>query len=201
MDADKLAQKFHETYEALAPSFGYETREESRKTWEEVPEKNRNLMVAVCRVVLGELQKENANEAIRVYVERTAKQDDQATAHDRNTWQRRLGALITLVETFCQDAKKGRRPTVSEEEADWLLDAVYRVVNTSPTTGNIDDPYADIATLATRFTLEAAIEAGFVVPGPNAPEWMGTKAQPEAEEAEELAEESSEPDQANAPGE
>jgi len=50
--AEDLARKFHETYERLAPSFGYETREASAKPWEEVPEQNRNLMTAVCRELL-----------------------------------------------------------------------------------------------------------------------------------------------------
>ncbi len=45
---EALAQRFHETYERLAPSFGYETREASAKPWAEVPERNRALMIAVC---------------------------------------------------------------------------------------------------------------------------------------------------------
>lgn len=48
----ELARLFHETYETLAPSFGYETREASRKPWEDVPEKNKKLMVAVCEKIL-----------------------------------------------------------------------------------------------------------------------------------------------------
>jgi hypothetical protein len=48
-----VARKFHETYEQLAPAFGYETREESAKPWEQVPEANRKLMIAVCAQLLG----------------------------------------------------------------------------------------------------------------------------------------------------
>lgn len=48
-DAEGLAQRFHETYERLAPSFGYETRKASARPWAEVPEQNRALMVAVCQ--------------------------------------------------------------------------------------------------------------------------------------------------------
>ena len=51
--AEQLAKLFHETYEALAPKFGYETREASRKPWEDVPEQNRKLMIAVCSRLLG----------------------------------------------------------------------------------------------------------------------------------------------------
>jgi hypothetical protein len=52
MKAEELAQKFHEIYEQLAPSFGYETRKESAKPWSEVPEKNKQLMTAVCAEIL-----------------------------------------------------------------------------------------------------------------------------------------------------
>lgn len=51
--ANTLAQRFHETYERLAPSFGYETRRASAKPWAEVPEQNRNLMIAVCATLGG----------------------------------------------------------------------------------------------------------------------------------------------------
>lgn len=44
--AHELAQAFHEAYERLAPDYGYETREASAKPWSEVPQQNRDLMVA-----------------------------------------------------------------------------------------------------------------------------------------------------------
>lgn len=52
MTAEQLAQLFHETYEHLAPDFGYETRKASAKPWSEVPDKNKRLMVATCAEVL-----------------------------------------------------------------------------------------------------------------------------------------------------
>ncbi len=52
--AETLARRFHEVYELLAPDYGYETREASRKPWSEVPEKNRRLMIAVCEALLFE---------------------------------------------------------------------------------------------------------------------------------------------------
>lgn len=51
-DPEALARRFHETYEALAPRFGYETRRESAVPWDQVPENNRRLMVAVCAALL-----------------------------------------------------------------------------------------------------------------------------------------------------
>jgi hypothetical protein len=52
-DAESIAKLFHEAYERLAPAFGYETRVASRVTWEEVPERNRQLMIAVAGEVLA----------------------------------------------------------------------------------------------------------------------------------------------------
>jgi hypothetical protein len=53
LTAEKLAEAFHETYERFAPQFAYETRKESALPWEELPEKNKQLMIAVCRELLG----------------------------------------------------------------------------------------------------------------------------------------------------
>lgn len=55
MTAEQLAQLFHESYEELAPGFGYETRRASAVPWAEVPEPNRSLMVAVAGRVLTRL--------------------------------------------------------------------------------------------------------------------------------------------------
>ena len=44
--ARELAVRFHDTYERLAPSFGYETRQETRQFDPETP--NGRLMIAVC---------------------------------------------------------------------------------------------------------------------------------------------------------
>ncbi len=52
MTAEQLAQLFHETYERLAPQFGYETRKESAKPWADVPEQNKQLMIAVAGELL-----------------------------------------------------------------------------------------------------------------------------------------------------
>lgn len=52
LDAVALAQAFHEAYERLAPTFGYQTRKESAVPYAQVPENNRRLMEAVCREVM-----------------------------------------------------------------------------------------------------------------------------------------------------
>lgn len=51
-DAATLARRFHEAYEALAPAFGYRTREASAKPWGDVPIQNKKLMIATAQAVL-----------------------------------------------------------------------------------------------------------------------------------------------------
>lgn len=51
-DPEKLARAFHESYERLAPDYGYKTREASAVPWAKVPENNKRLMIATAREVL-----------------------------------------------------------------------------------------------------------------------------------------------------
>ncbi len=53
MTALDLALLFHDTYERLAPSFGYETREETREF--DSGSKNGKLMIAVCTEIIKKL--------------------------------------------------------------------------------------------------------------------------------------------------
>lgn len=53
MNAKELAILFHETYERLAPQFGYETRQETRQFNENT--NNGRLMIAVCEEILNRL--------------------------------------------------------------------------------------------------------------------------------------------------
>jgi hypothetical protein len=50
---ERVARHFHEAYERLAPSHGYETRKASAVPWEDVPYANRSLMLAVVAEVLA----------------------------------------------------------------------------------------------------------------------------------------------------
>ena len=67
--SEKLARKFHEVYERLAPSHGYETREETRCFDPKSP--NGRLMIRVCGEVCGEQQDEI--ERLQAKVERLTK--------------------------------------------------------------------------------------------------------------------------------
>ena len=64
-----IARAFHEAYERLAPQFGYRTREASAVPWEDVPQANRDLMVAtaasVKHVVLARHVRETGCEGLR----------------------------------------------------------------------------------------------------------------------------------------
>ena len=51
-----VARCFHSHYERLAPDFRYATRAESAVPWAQVPEANRNLMIAVAGHVLRDIQ-------------------------------------------------------------------------------------------------------------------------------------------------
>lgn len=53
--AERIARRFHETYEALAPAHGYTTRKESAAPWGQVPGDNRRLMVATVQALMPEL--------------------------------------------------------------------------------------------------------------------------------------------------
>lgn len=51
--AEYVARRFHEAYERLAPNFDYRTRQASAKPWEQVPDDNRRLMIAVAQELLA----------------------------------------------------------------------------------------------------------------------------------------------------
>jgi hypothetical protein len=51
-DVQRYARAFHDAYERLAPSFGYQTRKASAVPWDDVPADNKALMLATVRAVL-----------------------------------------------------------------------------------------------------------------------------------------------------
>ncbi len=46
-DAERIARRFHELYELFAPEYGYKTREATAVSWDQVPDQNKTLMIAV----------------------------------------------------------------------------------------------------------------------------------------------------------
>ena len=86
--SEATAKAFHEVYERLAPSFGYATRQESAVPWEQVPEQNRCLMIAVA----GEVMREVAAE-----IERLRKANEH--------WHQRVGQLKTDLAAMIEAAE------------------------------------------------------------------------------------------------
>lgn len=76
--SEELARKFHETYEQLAPQFGYATREDTKQFDASSP--NGKLMIAVCAVIAGNLERDEARAEVA-----KLRQDAQREAehHDR----------------------------------------------------------------------------------------------------------------------
>lgn len=81
MNAEQLAQFFHETYNRLAPEFGHRKRQAKAKPWTELSEPNKNLLTAVAREMLFTLygedfikqQEQSAKEYEKYYARRAAK--------------------------------------------------------------------------------------------------------------------------------
>lgn len=57
---EQLAELFHETYERLAPAFGWKTKKGCHCKFYDLPERNRALMIATCQTVLNALQNSGA---------------------------------------------------------------------------------------------------------------------------------------------
>ena len=64
MDEVKLAKLFHQVYEDLAPSFGYETRTDTKEFDEEA--KNGKLMIATCKAILPEILASQLDALVRL---------------------------------------------------------------------------------------------------------------------------------------
>ena len=69
-DAERWARLFHDTYETLAPEYGYETRPETREF--DPTSSNGRLMMAVCANVVAELLASQASEiaAHKLHIEK-----------------------------------------------------------------------------------------------------------------------------------
>lgn len=94
-EALEIATLFHDTYERLAPSFGYETRKDTKKFDPETP--NGRLMIAVCSRVTADLAQRLAE------AERLANQVSQQNLDlitERNTALSQLASVEKEQETL-----------------------------------------------------------------------------------------------------
>ena len=111
----KLAEAFHETYERLAPQYGYETRPETRTF--DPNSNNGRLMIAVCREVCEQLNRRAAPdvEALCATLEMRAigySQSSTAFDHGKGTASHLRGLAEGLREAqyiIREDAKGGER--------------------------------------------------------------------------------------------
>lgn len=51
MSDEQIAMLFHDTYERLGPSFGWDTQQRCKREWADLPPENKHLMVATCKEV------------------------------------------------------------------------------------------------------------------------------------------------------
>lgn len=79
---EQLAEKFHNLYEQLAPEHGYETRKESAVTWENVPAKNKALMIDVCKHLLATCQELSIEELTEKFYQLQYQRDKLLDACD-----------------------------------------------------------------------------------------------------------------------
>jgi len=106
----------------------------------------------------------------------------QLIEFDRNHWQRKVGALMVLIEHFgnhvCLLGSPGRYDVDPEDWNDLgqkigsLIDEAHRVVNTSWSGNLSEDPHADVAKLSFQESIRMAVHMGLVTPVPGAPEWL-----------------------------
>jgi hypothetical protein len=117
---EQLAQLFHETYERLAPSHGYETREASAKPWADVPESNKALMIATCREVLTALLDDDMDDGWRIVTRLAASLRAEATAR-----QQLEAEIDRMRETLMFEQETSARIDDSRQLAEQERDAQY----------------------------------------------------------------------------
>lgn len=81
--AEQLAKLLHETYERLAPSFGYRTRRLTAMPWEQIPENQRLLAIATATEVLSALDQDPGEQQTMLF-------SKQADGKVRVDFQKRL---------------------------------------------------------------------------------------------------------------
>lgn len=63
VNGHQIAESFHKAYERLAPSFGYETRDDTKTFDPDSP--NGKLMIAVCQEIGDQIDRESFDAGFR----------------------------------------------------------------------------------------------------------------------------------------
>jgi hypothetical protein len=117
--SESIAKMFHDEYERLAPIFGYKTRKESCVPWEDVPENNRNLMIAVCEHVVSELRAElEVLKAERIIVANNIA-GSPATIVE---WSKKVGETLSRMDNVLQENKKLRAELARAKRAEMICE-------------------------------------------------------------------------------
>ena len=124
VDAVAAARKFHDAYERLAPSFGYETRTETRLFDPDTP--NGKLMVAVCGEVVGPLlSAARERDALR-------KERDEAKG-EVEAWQRQFNKNVDRVVKAEESERRARAESAAlREQVGKLTEALAEVLGKFP---------------------------------------------------------------------
>jgi hypothetical protein len=104
---ESLAEFFHDTYESLAPQFGYETRPDTKRFNPDSP--NGKLMIAVCKKVNEYYARRKEEDWISV--EKELPPVDTFILVYRNYLKEERGAWIEIIlceNNFKNDYKKDR---------------------------------------------------------------------------------------------
>jgi hypothetical protein len=64
--SESIAREFHITYERYAPQHGWDTQKRSRVMWDDLPDENKSLMIAVVKKLLidGVIEPGNKTETV-----------------------------------------------------------------------------------------------------------------------------------------
>lgn len=121
---EEIARLFHDTYEAFAPAYGYETREDTKEFDPE--SKNGKLMMAVCEMVGNEIYSNGITEGIkqsnsgRIMYERGRK-DANNTPMGVSQW-REHGKKYGYDSYFIEQGRDEERKEITEKIQEYIDD-------------------------------------------------------------------------------
>jgi hypothetical protein len=108
----KWAKKFHEAYERLAPSFGYETRTDTRQF--ESESKNGQLMIAVCGELVAAAEAAARQAALASDADHWHKNYDRLN-NEAGRFINNMAAKLTAVQGVLETWKTAQNPYMSDE--------------------------------------------------------------------------------------
>ena len=154
-DPTRVARLFHETYERLAPSFGYETRKASAVPWDDVPENNRRLMIAVAAEILAALSTTPAPDRISVVQDApgTRMVGDgtvlSTTPAPLDAVRDALTPLLSWAEAVRQHHAmlRSEPPFTTTAKLNAALDAAFAALSTTPAPLDVDTLYRAMVSL------------------------------------------------------